>query len=172
MKLYFNAYSGYSSSKFLQQYFYTYFSNNLRISDSFTTRKDSKKLLSCSVCEPSSAKCQSALKESRIEYYRQNIGPGTYEIQSDLSQKVLGYSFFKTPKFEGKSDKTPGVGNYSPKITSRAVPRCIIGTSTKGNDYWEIRRNKRSPGPIYKYTLPNESTSKYRLNCVVNSIKI
>jgi len=91
-----------------------------------------------------------------MEFHRSNIGPGTYEIPKNLSQRKFAYSFFKEPKLIFRSNGIPGVGNYTPKNIDKSR-YVIIGKSNKFKDYWEIKRNHRSPGPIYKYTLPSNN---------------
>jgi len=105
-----------------------------------------------------------------IEFYKFNVGPGTYDLKEELFARSPKFSFGKEEKMKSRASKSPGVGKYSPTPYSilKAAPSFGMGKLPKGEDYWEKRMKQRSPGPVYKYILQEDSGSKHKLNCAVS----
>lgn len=105
-----------------------------------------------------------------MEFYKFNVGPGTYEPRESLLPRSPKFSFGREEKMRLRPAQSPGVGKYSPTPhpIAKNAPSFGMGKLPKGEDYWERKMKQRSPGPIYKYTLFEDSTSKYKLNCAVS----
>lgn len=64
--------------------------------------------------------------------------------------------------------RVPGAGQYSPtNIIKPQIPAHVIGSAEKVDKYWETKLYKRSPGPIYKYSLDVDSASTKKQKNVV-----
>ena len=114
--------------------------------------------------------CYSKLEGSpqklpHVEFYKTNIGPGAYDPLKEA--RTPKFSFGKDGKLKQEPSVAPGVGSYSPTHVKKKAPACIIGKSSKWDEYWEKRMVGRSPGPIYGYTLDSDSANKSQLNRVV-----
>jgi len=101
------------------------------------------------------------------EFYRSNVGPGSYDPISKASKTRIEYSFTKDSRLKHiQPSLTSAVGFYFPShaITSKTSPRWVIGTAPKSDNYWVSKLNQRSPGPIYKC---NANTAQSTSNCAV-----
>lgn len=149
----------YASTKHLR-YWAGYARNGLKLPEGFANRNCPGNS-DCST--KAESKAQSKLHEqftSRIEFYKSNIGPGAYELPRSLSQRKLAYSFSKEPKLAFKANGIPGVGKYSPKPIVNSTPNYTISKSSKSKEYWQLKRNQRSPGPVY--SLPSRTANEHR----------
>ena len=104
-----------------------------------------------------------------FEFYRSNVGPGSYNPTDEAIKTKIQFSFSKDSRLKQTKPHGPGAGTYKPShcATFRTYPKWVIGTSAKCDSYWMDKMVRRSPGPIYKYVLNSDSTSKYKQNCVV-----
>eukprot|EP00826_Nyctotherus_ovalis_P021915 TRINITY_DN17159_c0_g2_i1.p1 TRINITY_DN17159_c0_g2~~TRINITY_DN17159_c0_g2_i1.p1 ORF type:complete len:160 (-),score=12.07 TRINITY_DN17159_c0_g2_i1:567-1046(-) len=103
------------------------------------------------------------------EFYKFNVGPGSYDPTAEALKTRIEFSFGRDSRLKRcQPSHSSAVGLYSPShtITSKKSPRCFIGTAAKRDNYWAAKTNQRSPGPIYKY---NVVTTRSTSNCAVSS---
>lgn len=94
--------------------------------------------------------------DPQLEFYRTQVGPGSYNLEQNNSPKNNPHSSFsKDPKLKLDLSPAPGIGTYNPNIESisKVSPRCIINKSPRNDNYWDKKMYNRSPGPKYNYPI-------------------
>ena len=78
------------------------------------------------------------------------------------------FMFSKQEKLFTKESLNPPVGNYnqSYKLTKHSPCSITFGKDKKGDQYWRRKMNSLSPGPVYRYKLPDDVTHEDRQNKV------
>ena len=94
-----------------------------------------------------------------IEYYKLNVGPGSYNNTSTSSTfKAIPTFTFRSRsilKMPDAADPTnPGAGQYDPQVTSDQLKKNVTMGSGPKCPSTNFELPSVSPGPIYSYAAP------------------
>ena len=100
---------------------------------------------------------------SSDDFYRSNIGPGSYDLTKKIYAEPPKFSFGNNPRMKLKKlHEGPAVGRYTPSfdVISKNDHKCFIGSSPKFSNYYDKQISQRSPGPVYSYSLDSDTGHK------------